>query len=532
MKIRALSLVACTLVLSCGVDVGEEIEIGETESAATTASLVPIANGTPTKWANDWDELEESTCDNGSSYVTSDAAEDECWEVSLGSIGTGAEMFEVQLTPCAAKVFSGTSHLKLGYKFGTDAIDWGNTYNLTSVSFSTLSASIFDSTTSPLPKEKTSGLQLYICAQDTDGNGINLSKIAAVVKYVAVPTGLTLTTAHETGAKTSLLADVCWTNSTDNNGYKVQKSADGSSWSDVGTVGTNVTCMNDISITPSQGVAPRFRVAAFRGSSLTAYSSAISGLPSPAGLATHWEGNGASGACVTWGAVSGATTYMVQVKPVGGSYNAGTSVSAPTIERCENGVDSSFRLWAENANHQSILSSEIHYAEPPETCSTPFAYSECGGASCDFDSVQFTGSCDPNDTRWGYSVNGGANWFEIDQEDLTVDERTQGTQGIMYRAYRVYLGTQSEFRAEFDGLVRPSGFGCSPTGGGQYSCSWNAVSGADNYIVFGYNGVNYSVWYSGSNNFVSIFNPVGTFFVVARLTGLNDSIPSTTIILP
>lgn len=467
-------ILLAVLAAACG---GVESDIEQTQSASTTAALYPTANVSGNKFTGTYAEIDDTTCDNNTTIVYSDATEEGCW--TIGGFGaavpTGALMVEIQVTSCAKRRFSGTSHLQMGYAFDSAAITWGGTINLGSSSYA---SPVTNLSTSTIKASQT----LKVCAKDTDGNGINISRVAVAVKYVAVPGSVTLTVAHNNAAKTELLMTTSWAQVADNQGYRLECSLDGSVWTLAANVATNVTTGQHI-VSPNVFQVPQCRVKTKYGAGESSPSSVVKGLSAPTSLETTFLTENAG--LLSWqlSAAGGTITgTQIQHSTDEVNWNNTSLVSAPDEDFVITDIPRYYRAWAVGANLVSVRSNSEEYIETPVCNLAAITPDGCTfeESFCNENNNLTTINCTSMGQVFEYSENGTA-WFTVGGSPTNLTDHVASPDAghpIRYRVFKAWNGLRSEY-LEYEGWPKPENFDCVtdyPTVGTR-TCYWDPVSG-------------------------------------------------------
>lgn len=199
-----------------------------------------------------------------------------------------------------------------------------------------------------------------------------ISKAAAMATPPAAPAGLTATAVSTTEI------DLAWTqNSTNENGFTVERSTDGVNFTPIATVGANVVNGADIGLNPS--TTYYYRVRAFNAAGDSAYSNITSARtfdvppPAPTGL-TALAGN--AQVSLTWNTSVGATSYNVKRSNTsGGPYTTiatGVTPTSYTDTTVANGTTYYYVVSASNSAGESPNSNETSATtQPPPPPAAP-----------------------------------------------------------------------------------------------------------------------------------------------------------------
>jgi hypothetical protein len=263
-------------------------------SAAQTGVLLPVTAGnyqqwTPKSGSNHVIMVDEAVC-NGTTDFNRETTlgERDSYGVSVSSIPNGATITQIDITPCASRhnTGGGSSTLDVFYRLnGSDSADAGayalptgiTPVGLTTTSFASLSAI------------KSSSTTLEIGAVYSAGNkGVRLSQIETTITYtpLSTPSGLTAS-ATGTGSAVAL----SWSdNATNEEGFHIERSANGSAFTQIATVSANVTTYND----PGLGIGTyAYRVRAYNSGGDSGYTNTATAymLIGPYGLTASASGS-------------------------------------------------------------------------------------------------------------------------------------------------------------------------------------------------------------------------------------------------
>jgi len=324
----------------------------------------------------------------------------------------------------------------------------------------------------------------------------------------AVPTGLVATAGDGRVGLT-------WTPVAGATGYRV--------YANGGSVGT-VTSASDTVTGLTDGTTYSFTVAATNGGGSSAQSGAVTATPEPpvpavpCGLvATPGDGQ----VTVSWGAVSGATGYVVDVNGV--SVGAVTSTS-DTVTGLTDGTSYSFTVAATNGGGSSAQSGAVTATPEPPVPAVPTGVVATAG---DGQVV----------VSWG-AVSGAAGYVVyVNGSPLgtflsTSDTVTGLTDGTMY-SFTVAAtngGGSSAQSAAAVGTPEPVA-PAAPTGvvatagDGQAVLTWTPVSGATGYRVFE-NGTSVATVTSASDTVADLTDGTTYNFTVAATNGGGSSAQS------
>jgi hypothetical protein len=222
-------------------------------SAATTATLLPIGEGTNLSWtpksgATHYTMVDDSTCNGTTDYVSETSlGERDSFSVSLSSIPDGSTITTIALTPCASRNSSGggSATLNVFYRFnGTASADAG-AYSLTGTTPANLATTNF----SALSLAKNTGSNLEVGSVYSAGTkGARLSRLATVITYTE-PVAPATPSYLNSFVATSSVVYLNWGNVANETGYSLERSVDGVSFSVIATTSANVAGYTDTAVT-------------------------------------------------------------------------------------------------------------------------------------------------------------------------------------------------------------------------------------------------------------------------------------------
>jgi hypothetical protein len=269
-------------VLMSLLTVGFLVQAGSA-AAATTATLLPIADGVNTSWtpksgATHYTMVDESACNGTTDYVSeTTVGERDSYRVSLTSVPANAQITDIAVVPCASRNSSGggSSVMNVFYRWnGSQSADQGG-YSLTGTAPAQLSTTTF----SGLSLVNIASSTLEVGAVYTSGTkGARLSRLATVITYtpaVTIPNSPTnfFALATSTGTTTGVYA--FWTdNSVNEQGFKLERSTDNVNFSLVTTT-TSRTFLD----TPVGSGTYYYRVYAYNTAGNSGYATTTAIVP-------------------------------------------------------------------------------------------------------------------------------------------------------------------------------------------------------------------------------------------------------------
>ncbi len=241
--------------------------------AATTATLLPTAEGaylqwTPKSGSTHYTMVDESSCNGTTDYVsTTVTGNRDSYQVSLASIPDGSTITNIAVTPCASKnKSSGSSVMNVFYRLnGVNSADQG-AYSLTGTTPAALATTNFAS----LSITKASSTALQVGAVYTSGTGgARLSRLATVITYTAPPSAPSAPTNLNSFVSSSTNVFLSWTDTSSNeDGFWIERSTDGTSFSFLATT----TFANYLNAGLTSGTY-YYKVRAYNGVGNSAFSS-------------------------------------------------------------------------------------------------------------------------------------------------------------------------------------------------------------------------------------------------------------------
>ncbi len=241
--------------------------------AATTATLLPTAEGaylqwTPKSGSTHYTMVDESSCNGTTDYVsTTVTGNRDSYQVSLSSIPDGSTITNIAVTPCASKnKSSGSSVMNVFYRLdGVNSADQG-AYSLTGTTPTNLATTNFSS----LSVAKASSTALQVGAVYTSGTGgARLGRVATVITYTPPASAPSAPTNLSSFVSSSTNVFLSWTDTSSNeDGFWIERSTDGINFSFLATT----TFANYFNSSLSTGTY-YYKVRAYNGIGNSAFSS-------------------------------------------------------------------------------------------------------------------------------------------------------------------------------------------------------------------------------------------------------------------
>lgn len=330
--------------------------------AATTGTLLPAGDGnykqwTPSTGSTHYTLVDEASCNGNTDYVSTTTVNNrDSYTFNLSSVPNNSTITQISITPCVSKNSSGGSNssFKVFYRLnGVNSAD-SAIYSLSGTTPADQIASNFT-----LSQTKIGTTTLEIGGVLTGGTkGARLSRIAAVITYtVPVPSAPSSLTVTPDSSTTAILT---WTdNSTNENGFKIERSLDGSTgWSQVGSVSANIVTFTDTNLTAQQPYY--YRVYGFNGGGNSGYSNvygintAIPNNPSHVTLTATMCGGGDVSMLLEWqDNAFNETGFDIEYSNDGLTYNPLTSVGTDVKSYLFTGSACNYRVRATNLSGNS-----------------------------------------------------------------------------------------------------------------------------------------------------------------------------------
>lgn len=311
--------------------------------AASSGTILPKAEGaylqwTPSTGTTHYSLVDESSCNGTTDYVsTATVGNRDSYVVSTSTVPAGSTITDIAIRPCASRNSGGgggSSTMNVFYRFGgIDSSDSGS-YALTGTTPTNLATTTFSS----LSLLVTSTTTLEAGAVLSAGTkGARLSRIETAVTYtqLTAPTGLSAT------ATTTSAIGLTWSDTSSNEfGFTIDRSLDGSVWSALATTTANITNYYDSGL--SEGTTYYYRVRAYN---FGAYSS--------------------------WGSSASATTLTTPPNAPSGLSGAATTTSAIGL------------TWTDNASNETAFGIErstdsFNWSQIASTSANTVGYHDSG----------------------------------------------------------------------------------------------------------------------------------------------------------
>ncbi len=501
------------LLIACGGE-DESIDSGQSTNGVLTGEFTPTGNGTPQSWtsvpAGGYTAVDDYPVINTADYLESDKTEEHASTIALSAMApAGSWVTQFQIVAHAARQtsFPGNCLLRIGYKVNSGSIVYGSQFSVSSVH------PTYTGFQSNFTVSMTSGSQtISLVVKDDGGENCRVAWKKIRTRYIPTPATPTITgsTHYKEGSLsdgTVVYTTLGWPDVSDEGGYKIEKSENGgSSWTQAGTTGANVTALSLIPASPLVYTAPMFRVSACSGSPPTFTgcsnpSPAVSGVKTPGAFSVSRFG--ATGAIWSWtgGTDPNRTSYTIEIDDLGGITTLFSGIPAnATSEDFSCCVEpGNYRLFAVGVNRLSTIAQDLYVPAPAADYVDPTltmidSYGGKNSAPLGQDgTANITDFTISNEQPYildssppctvQRSINGGFSWTTLLSVDGEVydDIATPTSTGLQYRRWCWWDGVQSDIEMLY-GISAPTGFTMQASGGDTL-LSWALVSGANDYHV-------------------------------------------------
>ncbi len=324
-----------------------------------------------------------------------------------------------------------TNETSYSVERSTDGITWSQR------------ASLGANSTSYTDTSVVTGMRYYYRVRAFGGNMpsayTNQTSAATTVSAPAAPSNLVATPLSGTEIR------LTWTeNATNETGYSVERSTDGATWSAIANLGANSTSYADTGVTA--GVTYSYRVRAFNGTTVSAYSNQVSATPTvpPPAAPSNLVATALSETQIrlTWtDHATNETSYSVERSTDGSTWNPLASLGANSTSYTDTAVVTGMRYYYRvRGLSGSTPSAYSNQASAATTVSPPAAPSNLGAIVLSGMQIWLTW-IDNATTETGYSVErstDGTTWSVIANlgADSTSCVDMGVTAGVTY-SYRV-----------------------------------------------------------------------------------------------
>ena len=462
--------------------------------ADQTSSLLPSSDGhylqwTPKSGTTHFTEVDETTCDGQTTFNhTATVGDRDSYGISLSSIPDGATITQLDITPCASRINTGGTNpvMNIFYRLnGVDSSDAGN-YSLTGVTPVGLATTTF----SGLSTNKSPSTTLETGAVLTSSTkGARLSQIAVKVTYtpLAAPSGLTAVSATP-----SIILN--WTdNSSNENGFKIERSTDGINFVQIATVSANTTSYNNSPLTEGTYY---YRVRAYNSGGNSSYSNTTSAsiVSAPTNLAASATSSAVN---LSWTDTSTTEAGFKIERSSGGSYTQIASVAANTTSYTDTPLTEgtyTYYVFAYNSGGNSNNSNTASASVIPAPTNLTAQATDSATVSLSW--------IDNATTEAGFKIEiatGAGSFVQIKTVGPNVTSyvdtnRSPNDYHYRVRAFKSTSNSDYSNTADTTVLVAPTGLSASSTNGTDVNLSWTDNSSNEDgfYIERSTDGINFT----------------------------------------
>lgn len=326
--------------------------------ANQTGNLLPINDGTYLQWTPKtgtihYAMVDETTCNGTTDYNSTTTINNrDSYGISLTSVPDGATITQIDITPCASKALSGGSNSTLNVFYRLNGIDSSNSgsYFLSGTTPTLLTTSSYTGLTTI----KSTTTTLETGAVLTAGSkGARLGQILTKVTYTPLATPSGLSAAANDSSSTILN----WLdNSSNEDGFKIERSDNGGAFNEIATVAQNVRTYENSGLTPGVYV---YRVRAYNTGGNSGYSGSAAAtiLAGPSSLTAAANGSLIS---LSWTDNSiNEDGFKIEIATNGGQFVQFKTVTASTssyIDTRSAPATYSYRIRAYKGNNNSDFS--------------------------------------------------------------------------------------------------------------------------------------------------------------------------------
>lgn len=291
---------------------------------------------TPKSGTIHYTHVDESPCNGTTDYVsTTVVGSRDSYALNISNIPNGATISQITLKPCASNNSGGGSGaVKVFYRLnGSTSPDVG-TYSLSGTAPTDLAT-----TSIAVNILRTSSTTIESGVVFSSGTkGARISRLATAITYDTLNAPASLSVS----STSYFTLGLTWTdNATNENGYRIDRSTDGTNYSQISTTSANTTTFNDIGLAYS--TTYYYRVYAFNagGTSTYSYTSGTTDTPtSPAGPTNLVAiGTSTTSTLLTWTDNSSIEDGFTILRWNNGYYEEIGSVSTNTTQYLDTGLD-------------------------------------------------------------------------------------------------------------------------------------------------------------------------------------------------
>jgi regulation of enolase protein 1 (concanavalin A-like superfamily) len=305
--------------------------------------------------------------------------------VSLtGNLGTPAPTYNSLTPPANVSVTRDTgSNLKLTWANGAGETGYRVERSTDGVNFTTVTTTAAD-VTSYVDPGLFGALRYFYRVRAMNGTGPSApSSVVSIVNRPNAVTNLKVTSLTQTSTVLN------WIDTHGESGYRIERSTDGVTFTQIGTVGTNVPSYTDTGLTGSTQYTYRVIPTSSNGDGETLQVDGWTRLDQVAGL--NFVSVASNSIAISWSDITGETSFRIERSTDGITYSTLTTVGAGVTHYTDATVsavnDFYYRVTGVNSLTESINPSNIIFTATPPTNPLPSPWS-----SVDVGTVDGTGA--------------------------------------------------------------------------------------------------------------------------------------------